>query len=193
MRALSLSQEVHRAHLAGGSPVVGIFGHSNNLVSAWMLQVIAEMFSNGLAVFEELLLKEAIHHGDGACPRRVLLIVGAAFHDLCADGVEISRAHAQPGRAMVGRARWWRRFAININALAPVISLHRAIKRKTDLLNARNSTQIVVELPVEDIEPVRFVASHLWIDVQNVAVRRVETEISMLHVIQAASQQPRRA
>src|SRR5579862_5165881 len=128
-----------------------------------MLQSVAEMFSDGLAILEILFLKETIHQSDCSRGRCVLLIDGPAFHDLGANGVEISRAYTQPGSAMVRGPRRWRWFAFKEYTLAPVISLHGTIERKTDLLNSGDSTYVVMELPVKGLKSVRFVPSHLWI------------------------------
>src|SRR5579859_8182657 len=94
---------------------------------------------------------------------------------------------------MIGCSWGWRRLAVNINTLAPVISFHGTIKRKTDLLNAGNGVYVLVELAVKWLQLLRLVSRHLWINMQNVSVGRVESEIPMLHVIQAAGEQARRA
>src|SRR4029077_14668839 len=96
MRALAVGQKVHGAHLARRSPVIRVFCYSHNLKRARMLQVIAKVLSNGAAIFEILLLKETIHHGDGSRCRRVLFIDGAAFQDFGADGIEIRWAYTHP-------------------------------------------------------------------------------------------------
>ena len=116
MGALALSQEIHGPHLARCSPVIRVLGHSHNFECAWMFQVIAEVFSNGVSILEIFLFEEVIHQGHGACCWRVLLIDGPAFHDLGADRVKIagdSRAammrHGQAFLAVVaGRHRYIR-------------------------------------------------------------------------------------
>ena len=87
MGALALSQEIHRPHLAGCSPVIRVLSYSHNLKYAGMFQVVTEVLSNGMAILEILFLKEAIHQGHGARRGRVLLIDSPAFNNLGADRV----------------------------------------------------------------------------------------------------------
>src|SRR5205807_3695961 len=95
--------------------------------------------------------------------------------------------------AMV-RSSWrWRRLAFYVNALAPVVSLHGTIDGKAGLFYSGDGAQIVMELPIEGLQLCRFVACHLRIDMQDVAVCGNEAEVLMLHIIQTASQQSRRA
>src|SRR6185312_3732593 len=192
MGALTLGQKIHGAHFARGSPVICVLGHSHDLERAGVFQVITEMLANGLAIFEIFFLKEAIYQGDGACCRSILLIDRAAFHNLGSDGVKVAGAYPQPGCAMVrcSGSRW--RISFYIDALAPVIAFHRTIKRKADLLYARNSADILFEPPIERLQFFSLISSHLRINMQNVPIGGIKTEVSVLHIVQASRQQSRR-
>src|SRR4051794_26204738 len=103
------------------------------------------MFSDGVAILKIFLFEEAIYQRNGARCRRVLLIDGPAFNDLCSNRIEISGAHAQPRCPMVRRPGGGRRVSLNVYALAPIIAFHWAIKRKADLLDTRDSADIFFE------------------------------------------------
>ena len=75
---------------------MGILRHSHNLEVPGMLEIIAEVLSDRMAVFEIFLLKETVDDSDVARGWRVLFIHGAAFDDLRPDGFEIIRACPQP-------------------------------------------------------------------------------------------------
>src|ERR1043166_10326874 len=141
--------QVHGAHFARRSPIIRVLGHSHDLKRARMFQVIAEMFSNGPAIFEILFLEETIYQGHGTRRRRVLLINGSAFHNLGADGIEVTGTYPQPRCAMVRRSGRRRRVSFYIDTFAPVVTHHWAIKRKTYLLDARNCADILFKLPIE--------------------------------------------
>ena len=74
MNTLSLGQKVHRTHLFRRSPIVGVFGDAHDLEISRVLQIVAEVFADGVAVLEILLLKKAVHDSDIACARRVLFL-----------------------------------------------------------------------------------------------------------------------
>src|SRR4029077_1240817 len=188
-----LGQEVHGTHLARGAPVIRVFGHSNNLKCTRMFKVVTEVFANGVTILEILLLKEAIYQGDRARPRRVLFVAGPAFDNFGTDGVKVFRAPGPPCCTLIGSSRGWRRIALNINTLTPVVSFHGTVKRKADLLNAGNSVYILVELAVKRLQLLRLVSRHLWINMQNVSVGRVKAEVPVLHIVQAAGEQAGRA
>src|ERR1700722_6633097 len=85
----------------------------------------------------------------------------------------------------------WLRWGLsrNENALAPVVTLHRGVQGKANLLHTWNSREVHVQLAVECFELVGFVAGHLRVNVQDVAVCGVKPEVLVLHVAQTSRQQ----
>src|ERR1700744_2310238 len=75
------------------------------------------------------------------------------------------------------------------HALAPVVALHRGVQGKADLLHTGNSREVQVQLAVECFELVGFVAGHLRVNVEDVAISSVKPEVLMLHVAKASRQQ----
>src|ERR1700761_7080428 len=151
--------------------------NADDLEPAGMFDVIAEVLPQRAPVFEILLRKELVHHGDVSRRGCVLLVVRAALQNLGADGVEISGTYAHPRSTVVlgSRRRWW--FAFDEDSFAPVISLHRTVEGEADLLYARDSGQTGVELAIERLQLTRLVSGHLRVEVQDVSIRGVEAEV----------------
>ena len=68
-----------RAHFLRWAPIMGILRYPDDLKVSGMLEIIAEVFSDRVAVFEIFLLKEAVDDSDVARGWRVLFILGTAF------------------------------------------------------------------------------------------------------------------
>src|SRR5438270_8062118 len=92
---------------------------------------------------------------------------------------------------MIRRSGRWRRVSIDVYALTPIVTLHWAIKRKADLLDARDGADIFFEPAVERLQSFRLIPSHLRVNVQDVSIRSIKAEVAMLHVVHASRQQSR--
>ena len=85
-----------RAHFLRWAPIMGILRYPDDLKVSGMLEIIAEVFSDRVAVFEIFLLKEAVDDSDVARGWRVLFILGTAFDCIPAPPpryIRRSRAH----------------------------------------------------------------------------------------------------
>ena len=74
-----------------GLVVLRIFGDPDDFeVSRVLLVQISEVFSDRVFVFEELLGKRLVDHGDVSRSGRVLFGNRAALHDLGADALKVA-------------------------------------------------------------------------------------------------------
>src|SRR5215467_6709775 len=147
------------------------------------------MLAHGIAVFEKLLRKCPVHHSYRASCRRVGISELPALNKLSSDSVKIAGAGSHPGSVVLTTSRLRRWLPHNIDSSAPVVALHRTIKRVRNTLHAGDCGKQIVQLAIKTIHLLRLVSGHLWINVQNVAVLRFESETLVLHVAQALRQQ----
>src|ERR1700678_2853875 len=82
-----------------------------------------------------------------------------------------------------------RRLSRDVDALTPVVALHRAVQGKANLLHTWNFGEVHVQLAEEGFELLGSITGHLRIDVEDVAIRGDKSEVQVLHVAQASRQQ----
>ena len=83
--------------------------------------------------------------------------------------------------------RW--RLSRNVDALTPVVTFHRAVGGISHRFHPRNRSERVVELAEECVQLRNLIPRHLRIDMQNIAVRGIESEVLLVQVAQALCQQ----
>jgi hypothetical protein len=154
---------------------------------------ISEVFSDWVFILKELLHKRLVDYGDVPGCGRVLFGNPATLHNLGADALKISVTNSQPRCLILIAPRRSGSLTLDKDVGAPVISLHRAVERKTDAVHAGNRRQVVMELAIKHGQSFRCISSHGRIKMQNVTIRHFESEILMLHVAQALGQQSRGA
>ena len=127
-------QEKHRRNFTGRLAVLRILGNADNFEFSGMFHVdIAEMIANRIAILEKFLGERLVHHRDVLRDGRILIADRAPLNYFGADRFKVAVAHAQPGRVVLIGIGFGRRLALDVNGLAPVVALHRAVQRKTHL------------------------------------------------------------
>src|SRR5579885_2558515 len=129
-----------------------------------------------------------IHYGDGPGCRRILLLDGAALHDLCAEGFKEARHHPRPAGARVF-LRTWFGSAGNSNSLVPTVAAHGCIKGWSDHAYTWYVQEAFVDTPEELFHLFRLVISECWVDGDQIAVFRFEAEILVFEIAQALAEQ----
>src|SRR5579859_1077501 len=191
---LRLGQEKHRADLTSGFPILRVLSNSDNLETGGVLGIkVPKMLPDRAAIFEEALGERLIHHGYTVRCGSILVGDAASLQNPRADTFEISITGSHPGSIVLIRTRWRQGLSLNVDRLAPVIALHRGVKGKTDLTHARDCREIVVELAVERRQLIWLESCHVGVEMEDVSIGGLKSEVLMLHVAQALRQQARGA
>src|ERR1039458_10308008 len=148
-----------------------------------------EMRSNRIfARFEKFAHKRLVHYRDVSCRRGVLLSNAAAAHNQLTHGFKVARAHTVPRRhdAIVGYVRL--RLSLAYDNLTPVIG-ERSIECERRAFDSRNPLKALAQRAVSSIQFFRRVAGKGCIDVENDTMVGLESEVLVLHFLQASRQQ----
>ena len=147
------------------------------------------MLPDRVDVLEKVFRESLVHHRHAARGRGIFFAEGAAPDDFCAERFEISWADAQPGCVVLIRVGRRRRLAFDEDGFAPVVAFHRTVERKADLADSGDGAERFVNLAVKSVELSGLVSSHLRIDVDDVAIGGLKTEILAVHVVQTLREQ----
>src|SRR5216683_978656 len=141
------------------------------------------------ALLEKLAHEGLIHHRDVSRRRRVLVSDGPPAQDTLAHSLQVARTHVVPGSALIF-VHIWDAVAFADNHLSPVIC-ERRIECEGSTLYSRDVGQAVLQVSVNSIQLLRGVAGERRIHADAYAMVCLKAEVLMLHLLQAADQQPR--
>ena len=127
-----------------------VLGDSDDLEVSSILGIEdAKVLSDRALMREEFFGERLVHHSDGSRRRSIPLRDRTALQDFRPHYIEIIVSHANPrGRILPAIGRW-RSLARDVDRLLVVVALHRAVERKADLLDARNSQQRFAKLAIQ--------------------------------------------
>src|ERR1700688_1326934 len=139
-------------------------------------------------LLEKLAHEGFIHHRDVLRCCCVLLSDGPSAHDVLAHRFQVARTHVVPGRALIF-VHIWDAVAFADDQLSPVIC-ERRIKCEGSALHSRDVRQTVLQVTVDSIQLLWGVAGERRIHADAHAMVCLKAEVLMLHLLQAADQQP---
>src|ERR1700760_4115889 len=149
------------------------------------------MLADWILIFKESLRKRLIDHGYLPRRRGVLVCNRSAQHDFCPYGLEESRhdSHKSCARVLLCSGLC---SALDTNAVVPAITRHRRIKCRGYHPHTGNLPQAIIDFTEHWFHLLRLVVSQHRIDPCDIPALRLESEILMLQVSQAVSQQSSR-
>ena len=193
---LRLGDVVHGPGWISEAPpdVVNVLDGTDNLIGSRILHGSGtEVLAHRILVPEKLLGKGFVD--DGHVPRIpvVIFVDRASRQHSGADRIEEPWRYAGPVSGhIVLRARLW--FALNPNVVAVLATAHRRIRRGTDAAHPGNGAEPVLNLTIKRDQLLLLMARQYGaVDGNQIAVLRIEPEVLVLQIAQAAAQHRRGA
>src|SRR6185312_6002195 len=189
--ALRFGQPEHRTDGLLYTPghVADVTHNTDDLEFAGVLNAIhAKVLADRVLVFEEASNECFVDDRDRASRGGVVLFDGAALHELCAESFKEAGHDAGPTGAGVFLGPGFGA-ACNTNALVPAIAAHGRVESGSDHAHAGYAQQALVDTAEERLHLFGLVVAERWVDGNEIAVLRFETEILVLEIAQALAQQ----
>ena len=185
-RALHDGNKVHAMVFPANTLVDSVFDDADDFKVTGRVAVAAEMLTDGTCTCWKIILHEGlVHDGNGVRGGRVLGTVEAAHEELGADGIEIFRSDFDKR----GAVAFGIGLTLDLDASAPVVVLHGSVGAEADIDDAGERVEALFDGAIESVELALGVSGSLGIDVDDVAIGRIEFELGGLEFGEATGEE----